>query len=108
MSQVIELVRPIGALGLAIEIREEDGEPMDSHKHRIQMNLAIDCTHRLWYERDDYFVGGNMFIFYSLQQVQEVIAELADPSRPRHAFRGPDYFVVKDVDPNPDRRSWKV
>jgi len=74
----------------------EDGIPMESNWHRIEMNLLIDSVHALWRGRDDYFVGGNMFIYFSLDQVR------------RKDYRGPDFFVVKGVDSTADRESWVV
>lgn len=45
---------------------------------------------------DDYYIGVNMFLYYSMEQV-----------RNRH-YRGPDVFIVKDVDGTRDRLSWIV
>lgn len=81
---------------LALELPSEDGIPMETNWHRIQMNLLIDSIHALWRDRADYFAGGNMFIYFSVEQV-------------RHKdYRGPDIFVVKDVDGTRDRDSWIV
>jgi Uma2 family endonuclease len=74
----------------------DDGVPMESNWHRIQMNLLIDALHAHWRTRTDYFVGGNMFIYYSMEQVR------------RKHYRGPDFFVVKDVDGTHDRDAWVI
>lgn len=74
----------------------DDGVPMESNWHRIEMNLLIDALHAHWRTRTDYFVGGNMFIYYSMEQVR------------RKHYRGPDFFVVKDVDGTRDRDAWVV
>ncbi|MBV8887169.1 MAG: Uma2 family endonuclease, partial [Chroococcidiopsidaceae cyanobacterium CP_BM_RX_35] len=47
-------------------------------------------------DRDDYFVGGNMFVYYSSAQVRN------------KDFRGPDFFVVLGVDGRTDRQGWVV
>jgi hypothetical protein len=44
----------------------------------------------------NYFAGGNMFLYFSTRQLLT------------HDYRGPDFFVVKDIAPRPDRRSWKI
>ncbi len=79
-----------------LDLPSEDGIPMESNWHRIEMNLLIDSVHSLWRDREDYFAGGNMFIYYSLEQVR------------RKEYRGPDFFVVKGVDGTHDRDSWVV
>jgi Uma2 family endonuclease len=50
----------------------------------------------LWRDRNDYFVSGNLTVYYSPRQKKSEF------------FRGPDFFVAKDCDPNPNRRSWVV
>jgi Uma2 family endonuclease len=80
----------------AIELPAEDGVPLESNWHRIQMNLLIDSTHYHWRDRRDYFAGGNMFIYFSSEQVRN------------RDYRGPDFFVVKGVAGEHDRDSWIV
>jgi len=74
----------------------DDGEPMESNRHRIAMNVLIESINHHFRERNDYFAGGNMFIYYSKKQVKN------------YDFRGPDFFVVLDVEYNPDRQGWVV
>ncbi|MBP0018379.1 MAG: Uma2 family endonuclease [Cyanobacteria bacterium SBLK] len=74
----------------------DDGEPLESNRHRIAMNVLIDSIHQVYQEREDYFAGGNMFIYYSSEQVRN------------RDFRGPDFFVVLNVDGTLERRSWMV
>ncbi len=64
----------------------DDGEPLESNRHRIAMNVLIEAVHRAYQGRNDYFTGGNMFIYYSSEQVQN------------RDFRGPDFFVTLNVD----------
>ena len=72
-----------------------DGEPMESDRHVQQMTLLLETLRLHWSGRDDYFIGGNMFIYFSLEQVRN------------RDFRGPDVFVVLGV-PKRERKSWLV
>ena len=96
MSKVIEWIERIEALEFPPDLPYEDGEPLESNWHRIQINLLVDLTHQLWSFRDDYFVGGNMFVYFSARQAS------------RHEYRGSDFFLVREVAPKPERRSWKT
>lgn len=79
-----------------LDLPAEDGIPLESNWHRLQMNLLLDTIHYHWRDRNDYFAGGNMFIYYNLVQAK------------RREYRGPDVFIVKDVDGTQDRQSWVV
>ena len=74
----------------------DDGEPLESNRHRIEMNLLIRSLKHHWADRKDFFVGGNMFIYYSAEQVRN------------RDYRGPDFFAVLGVDSNPSRQGWVV
>ena len=74
----------------------DDGEPLETHRHRIAMNVLIDAALSALAEREDFFVGGNMFVYYSRQQVMN------------RDFRGPDFFVALDVDGNRERQGWVI
>lgn len=58
------------------------------------MDLLIEPLWNALQERDAY-IGGNMFVYYSLAQVRN------------QGFRGPDVFVVLDV-PRKERKSWVI
>ncbi|HEY6724872.1 MAG TPA: Uma2 family endonuclease [Polyangiaceae bacterium] len=73
----------------------DDGEPMESARHRQQMTVLIESLEHAWRERSDFYVGGNMFLYFS-----EVQARNND-------FRGPDVFVVTDTTRR-ERRAWVV
>jgi Uma2 family endonuclease len=77
------------------ELPYDDSEPMESWRHRCQMDLLISTTQTWLQQRPDGFVGGNMFLYYSLEQ-----------TRGRN-FKGPDYFVVLGV-PKGERKSWVI
>jgi len=69
---------------------------METITHRQQMNLLIESLDLAWNDRDDFFVGGNMFVYYSELQSKQ------------NDFRGPDVFVVLDTTHTTKRRSWVV
>ncbi len=46
----------------------DDGEPLETNRHRIAMNVLIDSVLRAMSNREDFFVGGNMFVYYSRNQ----------------------------------------
>jgi Uma2 family endonuclease len=64
------------------ELPCDDGEPMETNEHRLQMTLLIQALKLAWKDHDDFFVGGNMFVYFSETQVKS------------NDFRGPDVFVV--------------
>jgi Uma2 family endonuclease len=72
----------------------DDGEPLESNRHRIAMNTLITSVHEALTPRQDFFVGGNMFVYYSLEQIKN------------RDFRGPDVFVALDVDGSKERQGW--
>jgi Uma2 family endonuclease len=77
------------------ELPCDDGMPMETQRHVLQMLLLIESLSVFWAERQDVFIGGNMFVYFSLEQVRN------------QDFRGPDFFVVLDV-PRRERKSWVV
>lgn len=70
-----------------------DGVPMETERHKKQMDLLI-YSLEPWLGKRGY-VGGNMFVYFSLQQVKN------------KDFRGPDVFVTLGVS-NKERKSWVV
>lgn len=73
----------------------DDGEPMETKRHRDQMNLLVDTLDVGWGDRDDYFAGGNMALYFSETQARN------------QDFRAPDVFVVLDTEWK-DRKGWVV
>jgi Uma2 family endonuclease len=73
----------------------DDGEPMDSARHRQQMTVLIESLEYAWRQRDDFYVGGNMFLYFSETQTR------------RNDFRGPDVFVVMNTTRR-ERKAWVV
>jgi Uma2 family endonuclease len=88
-SRPVEVVFPTN-------LPETDGEPMDSDWHRQAMNLLIEILRYHFRERQDFFVSGNMFIYFSAEQVRN------------RDYRGPDVFFVWGVDGRKDRPYWAV
>jgi Uma2 family endonuclease len=71
MSQIIEVVeRHVIPDFPNIDLPSEDGEPLETNWHRLQINLLVDIVKEHWRGRTDYFAGGNMFIYYSLEQAR--------------------------------------
>jgi Uma2 family endonuclease len=77
------------------ELVTDDGEPMETGRHVQQMLLLIDSLNHGWAHRDDFFVGGNMFLYFSALQVK------------KNDFRGPDVFVVMGTERR-ERKAWVV
>jgi Uma2 family endonuclease len=78
------------------ELPYDDGVPMESKKHRDQMNLLIEPLERHFVDRPDVFVGGNMALYYSTLQARN------------QDFKAPDVFVVLGAIPDRERKSWVV
>ena len=77
------------------ELPCDDGVPMETQRHKWQMDLLIEAMDRWLLERGEGYVNGNMFVYFSLEQ-----------ARGLH-FRGPDCFVVLGV-PRGERKSWVI
>ncbi len=82
---------PLGADKLICD----DGEPMESARHRQQMTVLIESLEHEWRTRDDFYVGGNMFLYFSETQTR------------KNDFRGPDVFVVMNTTRR-ERKAWVV
>jgi Uma2 family endonuclease len=97
-----DVTRIIPGTDLALVLA--DGVPLEAQYHVLQINLLQHLTHEVMVARNrsDYFSGGNMFIYYSLEQAQLIATN--PPSKYRK-FTGPDYFFVDHV-PHRDRPIW--
>jgi Uma2 family endonuclease len=73
----------------------DDGKPMETQRHKMQMEILIETLYPWLEKRSDGYVGGNMFLYFSLAQVRN------------QDFQGPDFFAVLDV-PKGERLSWVV
>lgn len=68
---------------------------MESSLHYMQLLLLVSCLEWLWRDRPDFFIGANLTIYFSRQQLRN------------NDSRGPDFFLVKQVEKRP-RNSWVV
>ena len=68
---------------------------METGKHRRQANMLADTLEAAWADRKDFFVGSNMFMYFSELQIK------------KNDFRGPDVFVVLNSNRR-QRKSWVV
>ncbi|MEQ8974079.1 MAG: Uma2 family endonuclease [Coleofasciculus sp. C1-SOL-03] len=69
--------------------------PLETELHLRQIILLLESLEWLWRDRQDFYVAGNLTIYYSPRQ------------RKSEHFRGPDFFVVLDTE-RKTRKSWVV
>ena len=78
----------------ATQLHSDEPE-VESSLHYAQLALLVSCLEWLWRDRSDFFIGANLTIYFSRQQLKN------------RDFRGPDFFLVKQTQKQP-RRSWVV
>lgn len=69
--------------------------PLETYRHLKQLILLLTSLERLWRNRQDFFAGGNMSVYYSTRQLKS------------EDVRGPDFFVVLNTE-RKERKSWVV
>lgn len=74
---------------------ESDEPEMESSLHYVQLSLLVACLEWLWRNKNDFFIGANLTVYYSEQQLRN------------RDFRGPDFFLIRNTQKRP-RRSWVV
>jgi Uma2 family endonuclease len=72
-----------------------DEPEMESSLHYQQLALLVSGLEWHWRERRDFFIGANLTVYYSHQQLKH------------RDFRGPDFFLVTETERRP-RPSWVV
>ncbi len=72
-----------------------DEPPLETDFHRDQIDLLIRLLKHWWRERQDFYISGNLTVYYNTQQLKS------------RDFRGPDVFVVLGTEKK-DRRSWAI
>ncbi len=72
-----------------------DEPPLESDWHRDQIDLLLRLLKWFWRDRQDFYVTGNLTIYYSPNQLKS------------EYFRGPDFFAVLGTE-RKDRKSWVV
>ncbi|HEV3024094.1 MAG TPA: Uma2 family endonuclease [Pirellulales bacterium] len=90
MATVTEIPLP------KVELIESDGEPLETLWHFAAISLLMDAIHFHFRPRTNYFVGGNMFFYFSEAQARN------------RDYRGPDFFFVDQVDGTRLRAYWAV
>ncbi len=91
-----------------LDLPEEDGEPLESDYHVMQIPLLDEVVRQHLGDTGDYFCGGNMFVYFSLAQAQEIVEFLSGRRKRPPSYRGPDFFLVKGVDGAKPRGKWVV
>lgn len=95
MSRPAEQLFELPRLPTEDDLPADDGIPMESERHYLQMELLLQGL-ELWAEaRGDVVYNGNQFLYFNTQHL------LA------RDFRGPDVYVVTGVRPG-ERKSWVV
>jgi Uma2 family endonuclease len=79
-----------------VQLIESDGIPLESHWHVFQITLLLELVTNQLHGRDDYYAGGNMFIYYSAEQARN------------RDYRGPDFFFVDGANRLPIRPYWAI
>jgi Uma2 family endonuclease len=81
---------------LTQRLPDSDGEPLETPWHYASIHLLLFSLTYYWRHREDFFIGGNMFVYFSMERVFH------------KDFRGPDFFYVEGVPRRRPRRFWAV
>jgi len=74
---------------------ESDEPPLETDFHRDQIDLLIRLLKYWWHDRQDFYISGNLTVYYNIQQLKS------------RDLRGPDVFVVLGTEKR-DRSSWAI
>jgi Uma2 family endonuclease len=72
-----------------------DEPPLETDFHRDQIDLLIRLLKYWWRNRPDFYISGNLTVYYNEQQLKQ------------RDFLGPDIFIVLGAEKK-DRRSWAI
>ena len=88
---------------LPFELVYSDGEPLETEWHAHQLPFLWHLIRQAMVEqgRRDFYVAGDMFVYYSVQQAWDVY-------QGKKYFRGPDVFWVDGAEPDRERKYWAV
>lgn len=101
-----ELTRSLEFLQ-SLELPVGDGDRMEADWHAVNISLLDEVVRLHLGEPTNYYCAGNMFLYYSVSQALEIKEYVeGDGKKPR--YKGPDFFLVKDVDGTRMRESWRV
>jgi Uma2 family endonuclease len=82
---------------------------MESDWHVVSISLLDELVRNHLGTPHNYFCGGNMFIYYSIAQAKEIEEYVeGETVKKKPRFKGPDFFLVKEVDGTKPRDSWVV
>jgi hypothetical protein len=83
----------------SLKLPTGDGDRMESDWHVVSISLLDELVRNHLGTPHNYFCGGNMFIYYSIAQAKEIEEYVeAETVQKKPRFKGPDFFLVKDVD----------
>jgi Uma2 family endonuclease len=88
-------IQTVSRLPTQDELPCDDGVPMETERHRLQMELLINSLVPWLEQQGAGYVSGNMFVYFSDKQLRN------------QDFKGPDVFVVLGVS-QAERKSWVV
>jgi Uma2 family endonuclease len=72
-----------------------DEPQLETDFHRRQIDLLIRLLEFWWQDRSDFYISGNLTVYYNEQQLK------------RRDFVGPDIFIVLGAEKR-NRRSWAI
>jgi Uma2 family endonuclease len=93
----------------SLKLPSGDGDRMESDWHVVSISLLDELVRNHLGTPTHYFCGGNMFLYYSIEQAKEIEEYVeGETVQKKPRFKGPDFFLVKDVDGTKPRESWVV
>jgi Uma2 family endonuclease len=93
----------------SLKLPTGDGDRMESDWHVVSISLLDELVRNYLGAPTHYFCGGNMFLYYSIEQAKEIEEYVeAESVKRKPRFKGPDFFLVKEVDGTRPRESWVV
>jgi len=94
---LVETLEPISPEGVKFPPTNlySDEPPLETDFHRRQIDLLIRLLEFWWLDRSDFYISGNLTVYYNEQQLR------------KRDFRGPDVFIVLGAEKR-DRRSWAI
>jgi Uma2 family endonuclease len=95
MSSPAEQLDALPRLPTQDDLPYDDGMPMESQRHLLQMDLLLQGLEPWAAEREDVVVNGNQFLYFNTEHLRA------------RDFRGPDVYVAAGVRPG-ERKSWVV
>jgi Uma2 family endonuclease len=95
-AKLLELELPPAPPLPDVELAAEDDQNMETAWHWLCIQLLLDVVAQFLHGREDYYAGGNQFIYFDIEQARN------------RNFRGPDFYLVLGVPREPLRPYWCV